>query len=111
MQVSDLILVVILSAVTYRVGRFIALDSMFEGTRERVYAWLLGHDRFIWHKIAELLGCPYCITVWVAAATCFAYRVAVEPFAAPVFVWLAVSTGALIFWAIVDSEPSPDSDT
>lgn len=106
MMFDLLILIVILSAVVYRVGRFLILDTMFEGTRAQVFGRLAMRERFIWHKIAELLGCPYCITVWIAAAACFAWRIFVEPFPAPVFVWLAVSTGSLLFWRAIDYEDS-----
>jgi hypothetical protein len=79
---------------------------MIEGTRDRIFGWMHHRQSFFWQKVVELLGCPYCITVWVAAAACIAWRLLVEPFPAPVFVWLAVSAGSLIVWRIVDSEQS-----
>lgn len=106
MQVSTLIMIIVLSATVYRISRFIVLDTMFEGTRAQVFGRLAMSERFIWHKIAELLGCPYCITVWISAASCVAWRIFVGPFEAPVFVWLAVSTGSLLFWRAIDSDDS-----
>jgi hypothetical protein len=99
-----LILIIILSLVVYRLGRFVVLDTMFEGTRDKVLGWMHRRDRFFWHKLAELLGCPYCITVWIAAGACLAWRWFVAPFPAPVFVWLAVAAGSLMAWRVVDSE-------
>jgi chromate transport protein ChrA len=110
MSVNELIMIVVLSAAVYRVGRFIILDTMFEGTRAQVFGRLAMRQKFIWHKIAELLGCPYCITVWLAAGACIAWRLFVGPFAAPVFAWLAVCTGALLFWRAIDWEPDKDDE-
>jgi len=104
MSVNMLIMIIVLSLVVYRVGRFVVLDSMFEQTRDKTLGWMHHRRTFGWVKLAELLGCPYCITVWIAAGACLAWRWFVEPFPAPVFVWLAVSAGSLICWKIVDSE-------
>jgi hypothetical protein len=104
MMFDLLILIVVLSLVTYRLGRFVVLDSMFEGTRDKTLGWMHRRGNFFWVKTAELLGCPYCITVWLAAGACLAWRVFVESYPAPVFVWLAVSAGSLMAWRVVDSE-------
>lgn len=104
MPVNLIILIIVLSLVVYRVGRFIVLDSLIEGTRESVQRWLGNRSHRWWHKLLELLGCPYCITIWVSAATCFAYRVFVESFAVPVFVWLAVAALSLVWWRYIDWE-------
>lgn len=107
-----LALIVILSAVTYRVGRFIVLDTLIDGTRDKVYSWLERQaapkepkvrPRLFWVKLLELLGCPWCITIWIAAfATFFTDLNTSVPM--PVWTWLAASTGGLVFWAIIDSE-------
>lgn len=107
MSLNELVMIVVLSAVVYRVGRFLVLDTMIEGTRDRIFGWLAHRERFFWHKLLDLLGCPYCITVWVAAGACLAWRLFVGDFAAPVFVWLAVSAGSLVFWNYIDSEDAP----
>ena len=95
-------LIVILSLVVYRVARFIVLDTLVEVTRSKAYMWLLSRERPIFHKIHELLSCPYCITIWVSAATVLTYDIAVDPMPMPVFVWLAVAAGSLIPWRIID---------
>jgi hypothetical protein len=105
-----LILIVILSLTVYRLGRFVVLDTMFEGTRAQVFGRLMMREHLFWHKVAEMLGCPYCITVWLSAGACLAWRWTVDPFPAPVAVWLAVCTGSLIFWRIMDFQPDePDA--
>lgn len=97
-------LIVILSLAVFRISRFVVLDTMFEGTRAQVFGRLQMREHMFWHKLAELLGCPYCITVWFSAAACLGWRIFVGPFAAPVFVWLAVCTGALLAWRAIDYE-------
>lgn len=105
MPLTDLlVLIVILSLVNYRVARWIVLDTMIDGTRTTAFQWLANRERLFWHKLLELLGCPYCITVWTSAAACFATRLFVGPFPMPVFVWLAVAAGSLIPWRYVDWE-------
>ena len=99
---SYLILVIILSAVTYRIARFVVLDSLIDGTRNWVLGWLEMHPNLFWSKLHEILGCPWCITVWVSAAVVAAQHLVVDPVVVPIWTWLAVSTGSLIFWRIVD---------
>lgn len=99
-----LLLIVILSAVVYRLARFAILDTMIDGTRAQVFGRLAMREHFFWHKLLELLGCPWCLTGWVAIGTCLGWRWFVGDFAAPVFVWLAVWTGSLLFWRILDYE-------
>jgi hypothetical protein len=113
MSIDWIVLTIILSAVTYRVGRFIVLDTLIDGTRDKVYSvleyreqdWedLPSRRNIYWGKLRELLGCPWCITIWVAAFTV----IAAEFFTSipmPLFTWLAVATGSLVWWAIIDSE-------
>ena len=97
-------LIAILSLVTYRVSRFFVLDTMIENQRFKVYSWLLKHEHWFFHKVHELLSCPYCITVWVSGATVGAYVIFVGSMPMPVFTWLAVAAGSLLPWRLVDGE-------
>lgn len=113
---------VILAASVYRLARFIIMDSIWDDTRDKFLNWLTtGEDafgerhpidnrvdpehwrklNFLKRKVAELMGCPWCVTIWVAGAVIAAdYFLPVEPF----FYFLALSTGGLVFWAIIDNE-------
>jgi hypothetical protein len=102
MSVSDLILLVVLSAVSYRVGRFIALDTLIDNPRARLLLWL-GDRGAACRKIAELIGCAYCVTIWTSAGAVAITTLFVDV-RFPVWVWLASATGALVFWSIIDSE-------
>lgn len=99
------ILVLLLGAVTYRVARFILLDTMIDGVRDRMMEWLDKRSaRFLYRKLLELFTCPFCITVWVSGGAALLTRVFVGPFAMPVWVWLASATFALVLWAIIDPD-------
>ena len=93
---------VIMSAVTYRLVRFIVIDSIFDGPRNRVHGWLLGRRKPWSLKLHEGLSCNACMSVWCSAfviwmATLFDVSVRL-----PVAQWLACSTGALVFAIIID---------
>lgn len=104
---------VIWSLVTYRVARFIVLDTLWDDTRERMLDWLQPPEhrepsfrrpyQLAKHKLGELIGCPYCVSVWVAAGVLLAHRIFVGAFPIPVWLWLATAAGGLIAWAIVDN--------
>ena len=99
-----IVLVIILSAVCYRVSRFIVLDSLIDEPRNWVMSWLEMHPNAFTRKTWELLGCPWCITVWVAAGTVALQHFVVDPVPVPIWTWLAVATGSLVFWGLIDRE-------
>jgi hypothetical protein len=101
---SLLVALIVWSAVTYRISRFVIMDTIWEGTRDRLVDRLEQSDRLLPRKTIDWIGCPYCVTPWVAAGVLATHRVFVGPFPEPVWAWLAVATGALVFWAITDSE-------
>jgi hypothetical protein len=124
--VNEFLLLIILSAVVYRVARFIVLDTIWEGWRDKLLDWLttgtdaMGSQRvldkkrdpeewaqlpYIKRKFSELMMCPFCVTIWVAGFTVLAYDVVIDPnLPLPVFYWLTIATGGLVFWAVIDSE-------
>jgi hypothetical protein len=114
------VLLVVLSGVVYRVGRFVVLDTLIEELRwatlnrlasirtdegERIVLEEHELGRLpLWRKkLYDLLSCPYCITGWVSAGAVALATVWV-PVPLPWFTWLAVWAGGLIIWDIVDSE-------
>ena len=115
----------ILSAVVYRVSRFILLDSIWDDTRDRLMNWLTtgvgieGERRpidnrtepeqwrqlnFVKRKAAELMGCPWCVTVWIAAAVVLLTWACSDDLPMPWFYWPALSAGGLVYWAVIDSD-------
>lgn len=98
-----LTLVAVLSLVTWRVTRFVLHDTLIEGLRSKVLRRLGATPQRLWKlKLMELLTCPYCFSVWVAAATTAAWD-AYGSVPAPVAVWLAVAGGTMVVWRWVES--------
>jgi hypothetical protein len=102
--VTYIVLVFVLSAVTYRVGRFIVLDTMIDTPREKLMVWLEEHPRWLWAKLYELIGCPWCVTIWVAAGAVGLQTWVVGGVPVPVWTWLAVASGSLVWWTIIDND-------
>lgn len=100
---------IILSAATYRIGKFLLLDTLIVGTRDRFFAWLTNSENLTPTriKVAELASCAECLTVWVAAATVtFWSLVVADAWIGWSFllVWPAVAAGSLVLWTYTDSE-------
>lgn len=98
-----LTVIVILSLVTYRVTRFFLSDTLLEETRGMVLRRLSGpYAGQLRVKLFELLTCPFCFSVWVAAgATAVADAYTSVPL--PVFVWLAACSGSLVIWRWIEA--------
>jgi Protein of unknown function (DUF1360) len=103
---SGLSLIVVLSLACYRVTRFVIRDTLWEHWRVKLGDRILGTSPKLWRdKLYDLLHCPYCLSVWVAAATV----AAADGFVSvplPLFSWLAVAAGSLVVWRVVE----PDID-
>ena len=52
-------------------------------------------------KAIDLMECPYCLSVWVAAATTTAAAFFTST-PLPVITWLAVSGATMLVWAITE---------
>ena len=99
----ELQLAILLSLVAYRVTRFVVKDTIIEGTRIWLHTFILGNKKpKLWReKLQELISCPFCISVWISAATvAVADHYVSVPL--PVFQWLAVAAGTLVIWRIVE---------
>lgn len=86
---------VLIALAAYRVARGITLDSLFDGTRERVKAWAYTEDRdpvgrvitdritgepimvgktLVRGKLGDLATCPFCIGAYAAVAAILAWE-------------------------------------
>lgn len=73
---NDFLVVILIWMSTYRITRLIVSDTIIKKTRIRVQWWFESHyekkyggtDDDNWNsKIAYLLGCPWCMSIWVGA--------------------------------------------
>ena len=96
-------LIALLSLATYRVTRLIVSDTIWHVWRTRLHAFILGTKKHsVWRdKLQELISCPYCISVWVAAAL-VAVTDQYTSVPLPVAAWGAVAAGALVTWRWVE---------
>lgn len=108
---------VVMSLVVYRVTRFMSLDSLIDEPRDWVIAKLLAGDTYweddeewpsnIWkRKALQWIRCPYCQSVWYAAATYLVWRewgdtVVVEI----LYAWLALAAAAMLVYRYTDPSP------
>lgn len=76
-SLDTLIFFVLASFAAFRVALFITKDKLVEAQREWLVALLVLtpegglRDRGLRYKLAYLLGCPFCVGIWVAlAAVC-----------------------------------------
>lgn len=105
----------ILALVVARVTRFVVLDELIAGTRDRVIFWLQlrvdedlelppSRSQRIKQKISILLECPWCVSIYVAAVVVLIHLFGpfVDPLPLPVWYWLALSMAAVILIEIVD---------
>lgn len=111
------LLFLIHTLVVYRVARFIAEDSLIEGWRKAILFRLNAKDasslnprlrddprEFFKGKAFELLQCPYCLTIWIGAGVVGIHLIWLDGLPVPVWWWLALSGGALVWWSIIEDE-------
>lgn len=100
-------LVAVLSFAIYRVTRFLVADSLIREPRGRLLQRLAhasnreGVRGAVADKLHDLLICPYCISVWVTAATV----AATDAFASvplPLLTGAAAAGGAMAVWRFVE---------
>lgn len=94
-------LILLLSLATYRITRLIVEDKVWEVWRIKLSARIVRKPTLLRRKLNELLTCPFCMSVWVAAAVvAVADRFLHLP--VPVLAWPAVAGGALVAWRYVE---------
>lgn len=103
-----IILIVVMGAAAYRIGRFVSLDTLWEGWRDKLYAWLTtGKKLSVWKlKLHELLTCPFCITGWTSLGVVIGVDI-FHHLDLIVIQWLATWVAALCWWGVIDSDDGP----
>lgn len=63
---------VVLGLAAYRLTRLLVIDTIFEGSRNRLHTFLVnrqhGKLRLFWDKAHDLLSCTWCSGTWVSVA-------------------------------------------
>jgi hypothetical protein len=103
--VPELLILIVLSAATYRLTRLAILDDVFNTPRDKIHDWLLEPEQVkLWRvKLQALLACFPCLSVWFAGFVCWPIGF-LYPIPLDAVYWLAVATLALIFHIVIDQE-------
>ena len=59
----------------WRLTRLVAVDGITSPIRERITEWAEAQpESTLREKVAELVGCPHCVSVWTALGLVFVVR-------------------------------------
>lgn len=78
-MILNIVPLVILALASYRLTRFLVIDTLVEGLRHKFYGFLSnralkqGKLHLIWEKIYELSSCTWCAGFWVSLGLYTAY--------------------------------------
>lgn len=67
----NILALVVLAFASYRITRFLAIDSLIENIRARFHTFLFnlnGKLSIIPHKLLDLISCTWCLGFWVSFA-------------------------------------------
>jgi hypothetical protein len=105
--VEWLIYILVAAAACYKIGRAIQLDSVF--ACPRVLFLQVADKTPPTRWLAKMLMCPWCVTFWIALAIVGGtYQWTDYDVPMPVFTVLAVQTGSLYIWSLLDNTDNPD---
>jgi hypothetical protein len=96
-----LTIILVASLITYRITRFLISDSLIATPRIWLHQVLLGRVGRVRQKVYELINCPYCLSVWIAAGVIVGLDMFVSV-PLPVAAWLATCAGCMMVWAYVE---------
>ena len=111
---------VLYSYAVYRVTRFIGVDSLLKEPRDKLARWLInsgdnyvGDDDEVWptkfwkRKLLQWLECPFCQSVWVAAAAVGFWCVTRDEWLGWRYLewWIGISGSSMMIYKYVDPSP------
>lgn len=62
----DISTVLVLGLCSYRLTRFLVIDSLLEPGRTKFHSMLESHTGYVWAKIYDLVSCTWCVGVYVS---------------------------------------------
>lgn len=71
-MILNILPLLVLAFASYRLTRFLVIDSLVEGFRGRFYTFLSnrsqknGHLHLVWEKLYELSSCTWCAGFWIS---------------------------------------------
>lgn len=68
-MILELFTLLVLAFAAFRVTRLVVIDTLFEGTRNKLHSFLVnrtGKLAFFWQKLHDLVSCSWCAGVWIS---------------------------------------------
>jgi hypothetical protein len=65
--ISFSLLMVLYSLAVARVTGLVTQDAITEGARDRLLVWLDDRPKTLGQFLADLIGCPWCVSMWISA--------------------------------------------
>ena len=105
---TALVVALVTGLTTWRVTRFLLLDSLLEPIRDPFEHWLARHESNpVIGWLGKLYTCAFCVSVWVAAGANLIWVLAVGGLGwLFLFTWLGAATIAMVVYRYIDP-PSP----
>lgn len=78
-MIIDIIPLIVLGFAAFRLTRFLVIDTLFEHTRHKLYAFFAnqaqkeGKLHFVWEKLYDLSSCTWCTGFWLTLALYSSY--------------------------------------
>lgn len=72
-RLIPLVTLLVLAAASFRVTRFIVIDDLISTPREAIRSWFLNKGRKIGFKLYDLIGCTWCVGMYISASIYWIY--------------------------------------
>lgn len=89
----EFIWLIVIAFASYRITRFLVIDSLTENLRNKIHAWLANtRSQFrlvtwVANKLVELTSCTFCAGVWVTALL-YSWLLGIGPWDWPREAWI-----------------------
>lgn len=73
-MILDIVPLLVLSFAAYRLTRLIVIDTLLDGSRNKLHLFLLnrakkeGKLHLFWEKLYDLVSCTFCTGTWISLA-------------------------------------------
>jgi len=85
---EHLIIIVLSIFANYRLSRLISIDEITKPVRSLIGRKVTADKHNFWWWLAELINCPHCVGVWIAAVLAWFIAYSITEF---VLLWLAIA--------------------
>jgi hypothetical protein len=75
----EIIPLIVLAIASYRITRFLVIDTLISGVRNKFHGFLINHAQkqgtfhMLWEKLYDLTSCTWCFGFWVSVILYWLY--------------------------------------